>query len=217
MFDWLAVDARLLVHAASALYVVAFLVKNQLTLRSIVLVATAMYIAYYYFAPSMPLWEAIWWSVVLGAANVWVMIQLFLERTTFTLSHEQKTLYEQFDTMMPGEFRRLLKIAQWQNVEVSQDLTQEDETCDALHFLLHGQASINKRGRHFQLEAPTFIGEVSYFLARGATASVSAMPGSTVVSWPRADLDRLLKKQPGIRIALHSLLNTDMAIKVAQS
>ncbi len=215
MQDWLSLDARFLVHGASALYVVAFLVKNQLTLRSIVLVATAMYIAYYYFAPAVPLWEAIWWSAILGLANVYVMVQLFLERTTFAMSEDERSLYTHFDTMMPGEFRRMLKIAEWHSPETTMELTRQDQNCDWLHYLLHGNAQIDKSGRQFDISAPSFIGEVSYFLGSGASATVHAHSGATIVSWPREKLEKLTAKQPGIRVALHGLLNTDMAAKVA--
>lgn len=215
MQDWFTADARLLVHGASALYVIAFLVKNQLVLRSIVLLATAMYIAYYYFAPAVPLWEAIWWSAILGAANVYVMVQLLLERTTFAMSDRERALYGHFSTMMPGEFRRLLKIAEWNTPDTPFELTEQERICDHLHYLLEGGADIQKNGRHFMVKAPSFIGEVSYFLGGGASATVIAHPASVVVSWPRARLDRLIAKQPGIRIALHGLLNTDMAAKVA--
>ena len=96
-------NASLLVHLASFLYVIAFIVRNQLVLRSLVLLATVMYIIYYFIVPAVPLWDAIGWSIILGAANIYIIIQLILERTAFRLTEKEKALYRVFETINPGE------------------------------------------------------------------------------------------------------------------
>ncbi|MEL6751571.1 MAG: cyclic nucleotide-binding domain-containing protein [Pseudomonadota bacterium] len=210
-------QAALLVHFASALYVVAFLVKDQLWLRTLVLVATLAYIIYYYAVPAEPLWDAIGWSVVLGLANLFILVQLVLQRTTLTLSEEEKALYANFSTLQPGEFRKLVKIATWRTVDTPLPLTHDGQTNAHLHFVLTGTCAITKGERSFSVDAPAFIGEVSFFLNEPASATVHAQPGSRVISWDRARLDLLLKRNIGLRIALHSIMNTDMARKVARS
>ncbi|MEM8751172.1 MAG: cyclic nucleotide-binding domain-containing protein [Pseudomonadota bacterium] len=210
-------NAALLVHMASLLYVIAFLVKDQLWLRGLVLVATICYIAYYYFVPETPLWDAIWWSLVLGAANVFVTFQIVLERTTFNMPDEQKALYEKFNTLSPGEFRRLMKCADWNSSSGTRQLTTENEPLDCLHFVISGTITVAKDDRSFVIPPNTFIGEVAYFLKTPASATVTVGDQSRVVTWKREDLAQLERKNPGIRIGLHGLLSSDMAIKVAAS
>ncbi|WP_371397722.1 Crp/Fnr family transcriptional regulator [Fretibacter rubidus] len=209
-------------HVASLLYVVAFVVRNQLVLRSLVLVATVLYIAYYFFAPDVPLWDAIGWSAVLGLANVYVMSKLMLERTTFRLSDAQRQLYGVFNTLNPGEFRQLLKITNWHSVDTGaeQRLTTEDKACGDLFFVLSGQIGINKGDRSFVVEPGKFIGEVSYYLQKPATATVvvtGAQEGGSYVSWSHDALETLKRKNPGIRVAVQQILSTDMAHKIAVS
>ena len=213
--DFILNNAAVLVHMASLLYVIAFLVRDQLMLRILVLIATLLYIGYYYFVPEIPLWDAIFWSLVLGAANLYVTVQILLQRTTFNMTGAEKRLCERFDTMTPGEFRRMLKIAHWDHREAT--LTQENEPVDRLYYVLSGTVDVEKQGRSFTLEAGVFIGEVAYFLKRDASATVKLFGIPNYVYWERDELQKLEQKNPGIRVALHSLLNTDMAAKVAVS
>jgi hypothetical protein len=46
-----------------------------------------------------------------------------LERTTFQLSDDEKQLYQGFDTLTPGEFRMMLKRANWHTGSGSDVLT----------------------------------------------------------------------------------------------
>ncbi|MEN0041309.1 MAG: hypothetical protein AAF764_08210, partial [Pseudomonadota bacterium] len=60
-------DPNSLAHAAAGFYALGLLTRNQILLRLLILFGTGFYIAYYYLAPSMPLWEAIIWSCILGS------------------------------------------------------------------------------------------------------------------------------------------------------
>ncbi|MGI9407760.1 MAG: hypothetical protein ACR2O4_15405 [Hyphomicrobiaceae bacterium] len=210
-------NAAVLIHMASLLYVIAFLVRDQLWLRLLVLVATLLYIGYYYFVPEEPLWDAIAWSVVLGLANLYITLQIVLERTTYSLSEEEKKLYDAFDTMTPGEFRKMLKIGTWHDGDGVTRLTTENATNENLYFVLHGESVVEKSGRSFPIPERVFVGEVAYFLKCHASATVTVPRGGRYISWPRQALETLERKNPGIRVALQSLMNTDMAGKVAAS
>jgi len=212
------ISASLLVHFASFLYVIAFIVRNQLILRGLVLVATVMYIAYYFFVPAVPLWDAIGWSVILGGANIYIMTQLILERTTFRMTEEEKKLYRVFDTLNPGEYRRFLKITQWHKCGPGEThkLTTEGDMCRYLYFVLSGDIQIQKGERQFNIPSEKFIGEVSYYLHEPASATVT-VTGADYVRWEHDALENLKKMNPSIRVAVQQILNTDMAHKIAVS
>jgi len=210
-------SASLLVHIAALFYVAGFLVRDQLILRFLVLVGTVCYLAYYYWALDTPLWDAIFWSLIMGAANLWVMVQLILERTTLNMSERDKKLYEVFNTMTPGEFRKLLKISSWEIGDSTTILTREDKGVDHLYYVIDGPISIEKQGQSFDLNHSAFIGEVAFFLGSNASATVRVAEGCEFVRWNKAQLQELQHKNAGIRAALHGLLNADMAGKVAKS
>ena len=129
-------DPSILVHLAATFYVCGFLVRDQLILRSLIFSGTLCYLSYYYFAMDPPLWDAFFWSLVMGFANFSMILRLFLERTTFNLSPENKELYQVFKAMTPGEFRRLLKQASWHDGDESEPLTEEGKAVECLYYVL---------------------------------------------------------------------------------
>ncbi|MEL6751570.1 MAG: cyclic nucleotide-binding domain-containing protein [Pseudomonadota bacterium] len=205
------------VHAAAGLYVVAFLIRDQMWLRAIVLVGTIFYIGYYYLAPETPLWAAIWWSLALMVANLVSFLRLALDRTTFAMSDSERRVYTSLGRLRPGEFRKLSAIAQWRDLDAPLVLTKEGEANTQLHFIASGSCTLTKKGRTLHHAAPGFIGEVAYLLGRKASATARAEAGSKLVSWDQTALNKLLKRNPAIRVALHDILNLDMANKVAAS
>lgn len=210
-------NPALLVHIAASFQVLAFLVRDQLVLRALMMIGTVCYLAYYYFAVSPPLWAAFSWSGVMGAANLSMMILLGLERTTFNLSDDNKRLYKIFHSMTPGEFRRLMKVSSWQTGDVKKELTREGEPVENLYYIFEGQATVEKQGEQFTCAPGSFIGEVAFFLGSVASATVRVEPDTRYVQWNITQLRGLQDKNPGIRAALHSILNDDMALKVARS
>lgn len=209
-------DAAVLVHVAALVQVAGFMVIDQLRLRLLVLTGTGLYIAYY-LTLDPPLWTAMFWSIVMGVTNTWMIIRLLLDRSTFNLSEEALALYKVFDCMTPGEFRRLLKIAQWHTGTEVATLTTEGERVDNLFYVMSGPVEINKQGEKFEIKGQAFIGEVAFFLETPASATVTVADNARYARWNHAELMDLQRKDPGIRAALHSILNKDMAAKVAGS
>jgi hypothetical protein len=210
-------NASILVHIAAMFYVAGFLVRDQLLLRGLVLTGTLCYLGYYNFALEKPLWDAIFWSSILGMANLFIIVKMVRERYAFNMSEEEKQIYKVFDAMLPGEFRRLLKISTWQNGDGSTLLTQEGEPVEHLYYVLDGDISVEKSGQNFNIRHGTFIGEVAFFLNSNASATVCVGKGGRYLKWRKQELLKLQKSYPGIRVALYSILNDDMAKKVAQS
>jgi hypothetical protein len=215
--NYVASNASIFIHIAAMFYVAGFLVRDQLLLRMLVLTGTTCYLGYYYFALDNPLWDAFFWSAVMGLANLSVILRIVLERTTFNMSEEEKRLFKVFDSMLPGEFRRLLKISTSLDGDGGAPLTREGQPVENLYYVLDGDIKIEKKGQTFNIADGAFIGEVAFFLHSDASATARVEAGGRYVKWRGDDLRQLQKKFPGIRVALHSILNSDMATKVAQS
>lgn len=206
-----------LVHIAALFQIVGFLIVDQLMLRLFILIGTLCYLVYYIAAFNTPLWEAFFWSSIMGTANCIVIVKLVLDRTTLNLSERDKDLYKAFQEMTPGEFRKLLKVGQWRNGEDQDTLTIQDRVPEKLYYVQQGDIHVSKDGARFDLEEGAFIGEVAFFLDTQASATVTVAEQTSYFEWSRDSLDALLKKNPGIRAAIYSKLTRDMAKKVAES
>lgn len=210
-------DPSLLIHAGALLYILAFLVREELLLRLLVVSGTVLYILYYYLFPDTPLWDAIIASVIMLAANGLVLGQILWERTTLKLSAEEKELYEAFDTLTPGRFRDVLKIANWQTADEDTILTREDQPSRKLFYIFRGVISVEKTGRQFRLPEGNFVGEIAFVLKGDTTSTTLAPAGVTYVEWETDELRKLSKRRPNLGNALNALLTRDIARKLKTS
>jgi hypothetical protein len=81
----MSLQIDLLIHAANALYLLAFMVRDILWLRILTVVAAGCLIPYYYFRPE-PLMTPIYWNLVFTALNIYWVCRLLLERLPVKLS-----------------------------------------------------------------------------------------------------------------------------------
>lgn len=211
------ISPAVLIHLGAILYIIGFLVRDELILRLLVLGGTALYILYYFLFPAEPLWDAIVTSLILGIANLWVLFKIMYERTTFALSDEERTLYEAFETLNPGQFRKILNKAIWHTSKGDELLCIEDQKADRLYYLIDGEAEVQKGKSAFPIGASSFVGEISYVLEGNYSASVKAKPGLRYVEWRSDELRHTAKKNAALNNALIALFNKDLASKLAVS
>ncbi|MGI9493257.1 MAG: cyclic nucleotide-binding domain-containing protein [Geminicoccaceae bacterium] len=216
MPDMLFTYSAAWVHLASTLYVMGFWVRDQLVLRCLVLLGTIFYIIYYYYAAEFPLWSAIGWSTILGIVNLYVTLQLAMERTTFRMSRHERQLYGAFASMTPGEFRKLLDKAIWREARQRTLLTEENKPNKSLFYIVDGSVTVQKKDRSFARTNGSFVGEVSYLLHSNATATAHAGENTRYIEWRHDDLAEIERRHTNIKVALREILNTDLASKVAE-
>lgn len=213
------IDPGLLIHAGALLYIIAFIVRDELVLRLLVVTGSLLYILYYYLFPAQPLWDAIFSSIIMVGANFYVIGQVILERTTFRMSDDERELFEAFETLNPGQFRHLLKNAQWITTDDPSGtvLTREDEPSSGLFYVFDGEISVEKGSRVFRLPAGNFVGEIAYILKRETTATTVAPEGTRFVRWEAKALRKLSEHKPTLGNALNALLTRDLAHKLTKS
>ncbi len=213
-FAW---DAGIFVHLATLGYVLGFLCKNQILLRMLMLVATTSYIVYYFYFPEIPLWGAIIGSSLLIIANIVGTTRLIFDRFPFSINTEHRAIFENLKGLQPGEFRRLMKVAEVQTADSDIILTKEGMHPDYLYFVIEGQPKASKGQSSFPMEAKKFVGEVSFILNYPASATVSLPKGSSYARWDRTELSKILAKNPSLGQAFEALIGRDTAHKVAIS
>ncbi|MBI2718114.1 MAG: cyclic nucleotide-binding domain-containing protein [Rhizobiales bacterium] len=214
MFENIFVKENI-VHIGSLLYLAGFLFRDQLILRILVVGGDIVYVLYYYYAPSTPLWWGIFWSLLFITVNIAVVGRLIMDRTVSDLSAEAKALFEQLGNFTPGDFRRLLKIGELRNAGVTVMLAEEGKRPGWLYYVVAGDIDIVKPGGNRITDRKAFVGEVAFLLDRPASATVTVGPGTQFFAWEEKALKRLLGKKPEITNALGAAFNRNLAAKVA--
>ena len=212
-------DPSWLIYLGAALLLIAYGIRDELRLRVMIVVATFIYIAYYYVVGGGPLWEAIVTSALMVAVNLWVLAQIVLERTTLRMTEDERRLFDAFDTLSPGKFRRVARIAKWRTASDPEgtSLTREAEPSSVLVYVFDGIVSVEKNGRQFRLPEGNFLGEVAYVLNRKITTTSVAPQGVRYVEWDADALRALSLKYPALGNALNALLTRDLAKKLRES
>jgi len=209
--------AGVFVQLALLCYVLGLLTRNELLMRMLILIGTAFYIIYYYFISDTPLWDAILASAFIGVANIWVICVIFIERTTFGMTPKMAEVYSFFPTFNPGQFRKIMKHANWIVAEEETQLTKTGVQLDHLFLVVSGNMSLRRDGVIGDIGPGSFVGEISYLIGGTASADTFAPVGTEYVSWNRADLAKQTKKSPALSNALDALLNHDVAKKLSTS
>ncbi|MFD0917524.1 hypothetical protein ACFQ14_14025 [Pseudahrensia aquimaris] len=216
MFETLTGPA-IFVHLAAIMYVIAMLIREQLILRLFILAGTGLYIVYYFTIGDVPLWEAIFWSVMIGLTNIYSIIVMSLERTTFNMTDEEKVILGKFSSLNPGQFRKLMKVGQAQDANAETLMTIEGKHSDYLYFLVSGTCRAKRGDVTFDINESCFIGEISMLLNIPATATTLLETGGRYIVWSKEDIEKLQRKNPNIGIALSSIMKLDLAEKVSKS
>jgi hypothetical protein len=208
-------DTAMLAHLASLVSLIGFMIRDQLLLRGLIAVGTVFYIAFYYLHPPQPIWVSIFWNAAFGIINVVMISVIVWERTSLRLDENEQRLFAELNLFSPGEFRRLIRIAEPFACEADKQITEAAQTLDHIWFVLDGRARVRRNGESFEIGPKVFVGEIAFLLRRPATADVTLLVGASGVRWRYPTLARLLARNPSMRIAFDRLLNRDLAAKLS--
>lgn len=210
-------SAGIFVQLALLFYVLGLLTRNELLLRVQILIGTSCYILYYYFIGDTPLWDAIWASCVIGAANLFMIAVILWEKSTVGMSPQMRALYGSFPTSNPGQFRKIMKSATWITAEQDTQICERGVHLEHLFLIASGNAVLSQNGRNYEIGHGNFIGEISFLIGGPASADVIAPKGTEYVRWERDTLREHMKKSTRMSNAISAMFNLDIAHKLARS
>lgn len=206
-----------LVATAGFIYILAFLIINQIVLRCMLLVGSAFYIAYYSVVADVPLWSAIFTNLGISLANFIGLLLLLFRNSRFSIPREHADIYPLFSLLPPGDFRTLIRLGERSVLKQDATLTRDGAPVETLYFVLNGEVTAHKNAESFSLPNGIFIGEVGYLTGNGASATTRLAKGAEVIGWDVARLRREARRNPRFNLALDALISQDLAAKVAQA
>ena len=215
--EWLAEygGTSVYVHLAAGFYVLGLIRRGELWLRFCVLIGTGFYILYYWLHPHEPLWEAIWWSVALGAVNVRVVWQMVTERWRFRHVSSSHVLQDHFPGLSPHKLRQLSSIAKQHYAQDDVVLTKSNQNTAYLYLLLNGEIELKTSTSASQLQPGAMLGEVSYVLQSPALGTAVAKAGATFLAFRNDELAELINGCPEIEREFKTKIMMNAAQKLA--
>jgi len=202
-------------YIAGGLFVLAYLIINQVVLRLFVLLGTVFYIWYYFVAAETPLWEAIQLSLVMGAANLIGLMSLLARRSKLSIPAAHRDIYPRFSDLPPGDFRDLMKLAHRRVLTEEEQISEEGAPPRHLTYVISGGMRVSKMGDQFLMPSGVFVGEAAYFNKTHSAASTWAKEGSELLQWNVDILRKKAARNDRFRLALEAMISKDLAAKVA--
>ncbi|MEM9641651.1 MAG: hypothetical protein AAGA19_09150 [Pseudomonadota bacterium] len=205
------------IHAAAAFAVLAFLSRNQISLRFMLLFSNLLYAAFYLSQPDAPLVQAAAWSFAMTVSNGLMIGLLLWERVARPMDRVNRRLFEAFGRPIPGHFRRIIRHGKRKTTSQEVCVLEDGKVPAEIFFLFEGEAHIALGDRVITLHNPRFFGELSYTLSQPATGTVWFSKGSEYVVWEREKLDEVFRRSPVLRATFEQFLTRDMARKLSDA
>src|SRR5215467_16290961 len=162
------------VHAANILLLVAYSVRDILSLRLFAVAASLIALPYFILQPE-PLWEPIIWSSVFAAINLFQSWRLFVERRPVKLTPEEEEVRRlAFENLPPVKVLQVLSIGSWFTAETGEQVIRRGEGLGTISLIVRGSVRLT-RGEAVlgNLVAGNLLG--SALLLDGNTADVDVV------------------------------------------
>jgi len=198
------------------LYVVASSFKKMLYLRSVLIIAAAIEIYYYWNIREEPLWTDIFWSIILIAVNGWWVSILIYEKMTLNLEPDEKKMLQiTFNKMNPIHFKKLLKLGKKSTTEKGERLIHHNTHIDKLMLIVNGIVLVHKNEESIAyLREGSFIGEMSFLSGGVTSADVDTLEDTELLVWDKEELKKFLRKNEQIMSELNDVFSEDLIRKL---
>lgn len=193
-----------------------FAVRDELTLRLLVVCGFLCDGAYYFFRAD-PIVPSILSNMALLSINLVLIAAIISERTTWRLSPRDREVFGHFPTLTPGQFRRLRKMLRAEAATPGTVLAREGQVLDSLMLVFADQITITKDGESFPITGPAFVGEIAFLTGNPSSAEVSLPSGGTVLRMDSAALRHRMARVPAFNNAMVALFGRELARKLAES
>jgi hypothetical protein len=111
-----------------------YLVRDELVLRVLVTIGIICDVFFYALQP-IPIMPPLLSSLILITINLGILVIVILERTTLAMSEREKRLFAAFDTLSPGQFRKLRRLGQFHTTTERTEILKEAEVPMHLYYV----------------------------------------------------------------------------------
>jgi len=203
---------------ANLIFLGAYLVKDILRLRLLTIVGSLVVIPFY-LLQTEPLWTPIMWGGVfisVNAVRAWGIVK---ERRPVAFTNDEQLLYDKtFSTLSPQQFKRLLAIGEWQDLERGYVLHSIGDPPDSLEAVVRGELEARRHGRVLGHARPgDLAGLASVLSGSPELYDATVTQPARVVRWRRADLQKFAGADESLTSALRKIAGAALAEKLIRA
>ena len=203
---------KILLNLGYVLMLIAFVVRDILWLRSILLIGHLSLVVYALLVNNR---MVAFWNIIFFFINTIQVVRLIRERRPIELPSGLTDLYEKiFSAMSRREFLFFWNMGSIK--EISENLLiRKGDYLHELSLILSGSVNVVKDGKNIaQLSRGSFIAEMSFVTGESASADIIANGRVQYISWNQEKLRSLKQLNPELLIKIQNILGKDLAVKI---
>ena len=166
-----------------------------------------------------PLWTPMTWSCVfisIHATRAWGIMK---ERRPIAFTGDEQFLYDKtFSALAPAQFKRLLAIGEWQDLDRGYVLHSTGDPADLLEAVVRGELEARRKGRVLGHARPGDLAGLTSVLGGSPELfDATVTQPACVMRWRVADLQKLAGADESLRSALRKIAAAAIAEKLIQA
>ena len=203
-------------HLSCALSLSAFLVRDMIWLRGLAIGSSLVWIGAMVGTGHLIV-ASIFWNTLFVSINTWQILAILREDRSVDFTEEERGLFEGlFRGFKPGEFLKILRLGEWQDLSKGQTLLEEGENAKGFWLLTNGEAEVrNEEGEtKASLGANDLVGELGYLTGAPASATVQMVEPGRALFWQKNRLESFFRLNPTLKFGCHSVISSNLAEKL---
>ena len=203
---------------ANLIFVSAYWVKDILWLRLLAIVGSLVVIPYY-LLQNNPLWTPMIWSCVfisIHATRAWGIMK---ERRPIAFTDDEQLLYDKtFGALSPQQFKRLLAIGEWRDLDRGYVLHSTGDPSDLLEAVVRGELEARRHGRVLGHSRPGDLAGLASVLGGSPELyDATVTQPARVMRWRFADVQELAGADESLTSALRKIAAAALADKLIRA
>ncbi len=207
-----------LADLSNLLFIAAYWAKDILWLRFLAMLGSLVIIPYF-LLQNEPLWTPTMWSCVFAsihATRAWGIVK---ERRPIAFTGDEQFLYgKTFSTLSPQQYKRLLAIGEWQDLNRGYVLHSAGSPSDSLEVVVRGELEARRQGRVLGHGGPGDLAGLASVLGGSLELfDTTVTEPARVMRWRVADLQKLAETDESLRSALRKIAAAAIAEKLIRA
>ena len=205
----------LIEHLSYLILAISYFATRIFWLRVAAVIGLSLEITYFSIT-GISVYIGLPWDVIFVLINGYEIILLIQQRQQAKLPPEDAVMLRRaFDGLDDPQIAKLLKAADWRDVNPGDVITRQDAPVDSLYFILHGRAKVEVDGKKVaELGDGSFIGEIAYLTGNAATARVTVEEKGRYLAFSRVRIAKVTAGDKQISGILFQVLGRDLAQKM---
>lgn len=207
-----------LADLSNLLFLAAYWAKDILWLRFLAMLGSLVIIPYY-LLQTEPLWTPTMWCVVFASIHATRAWGIMRERRPIAFSGDEQLLYKKtFSALSPQQYKRLLAIGEWQDLNRGYVLHSTGDPSDSLEAVVRGELEARRHGRVLGHGRPGDLAGLASVLGGSPELfDTTVTEPARVIRWHVADLQKLAETDDSLASALRKIAAAAIAEKLIRA